>query len=155
MMPSKTAIEDFMAQRRLAFVGVSHDPKDFSVAVYHQLAKSGYELVPINAHGGEVDGTPMLRSVAELAEPVDGAIVMVRAEAAAGVVRECIDAGVPRVWLHKGAGTGAVSDEAVALCREHGVEVIDGACPMMFAEPVGWFHRVHHFGRTLAGAWSE
>ena len=27
--------------------------------------------------------------------------------------------------------------------RDAGVQVIDGACPLMFAEPVGWIHRLH------------
>ncbi len=47
------------------------------------------------------------------------------------------------VWLHRGVGTGAVSERAVELCREAGVAVVDGACPLMFAEPVGAFHKLH------------
>ena len=68
---------------------------------------------------------------------------MVPADAAAGVVREAIDRGITRVWLHRGGGQGAVSDEAVALCREHGVAVVDGACPLMFEAPVRGIHWVH------------
>jgi uncharacterized protein len=76
---------------------------------------------------------------------------MVSGARSAEVVRACIDKGIPRVWLHRGAGPSSVSDEAVALCREHGVAVVDGACPLMFAEPVGWIHRAHRLGRRLAG----
>jgi len=154
-MPSMTVIEDFLAQRRLAFVGASHDPGDFSVAVYRELKQRGYELVPVNPAATEVDGDRCHPSVADLPDPVDGAIVMVPADASAEVVQACIDAGIPRVWLHKGAGRGAVSDEAVALCREHGIEVVDGACPMMFGEHPAWFHRVHRFGRRITGAFTE
>ena len=65
-MPSKAAIEDFMAQHRLVFIGVSHDPKDFSVAVYHQLGQSGLAvLAPGQAQGdgpgfawGQVEDVP-------------------------------------------------------------------------------------------------
>jgi hypothetical protein len=51
-----------------------------------------------------------------------------------------------------GAGRGAVSDEAVARCREAGVEVVAGACPFMFDEPVRGVHRLHRFisGRRIA-----
>ena len=76
-------------------------------------------------------------------EPVDGVIVMVRPDAAEQVVREAIERGVPRVWLHRGVGTGAVSERAVELCRDAGVAVVDGACPLMFATPVGGVHRLH------------
>ena len=144
-MPSRAAIDDFLAQDHLAFVGVSHDPKEFSASVYRELRDRGYELHPVNPHAAEIEGDACVDSVAELPDGIDGAIVMVPADASADVVQACIDRGIPRVWLHKGAGPSSVSDEAVALCREHGIEVVDGACPMMFAEPVGWFHRVHRF----------
>ena len=73
---------------------------------------------------------------------------MVPADASLGVVEACIEKGIPRVWLHKGAGPSSVSPDAVHVCRDHGVEVVDGACPMMFIEPVAWFHRVHRSIRT-------
>lgn len=69
---------------------------------------------------------------------LDGGVVMVPKDGAADVVRDAINRGVGRVWLFKGAGgASAVSDEAVALCDEHGVAVVAGACPLMFLEPVG------------------
>jgi hypothetical protein len=43
--------------------------------------------------------------------------------------------------MHRSFGTGSVSEEAVNLCREKGIEVIPGACPMMFCEPVDFGHR--------------
>lgn len=150
-MPSISVIEDFLAQRRIAFVGASHDPKEFSATVYRELKSRGYELHPVNPHATEIDDDPCVASVADLPDGIDGAIVMVPASASAAVVQGCIDVGIPRVWLHQGGGPSSVSEEAVALCREHGIEVVDGACPMMFAEPVGWFHRVHRAGRKLTG----
>lgn len=105
----------------------------------------------MNPHATEIDGDPCVASVDELPDDIDGAIVMVPADASAGVVQACIDRGIPRVWLHQGAGPSSVSSEAVALCREHGIEVVDGACPLMFAAPVAWFHRVHRFERRHTG----
>lgn len=154
-MPSMEIIEDFLAQHRIAFVGASHDPKEFSATVYRELKARGYELHPVNPHATEIEGDPCVATVDELPDGIDGAIVMVPADASAGVVEACIGRGIPRVWLHKGGGPSSVSDEAVALCREHGIEVVDGACPMMFAEPVGWFHRIHRAERKLTGQLSD
>jgi hypothetical protein len=148
-MPSRAVIDEFLSQRRLAFVGVSHEPKEFSASVYRALKERGYDLLPVNPHADEIDGDACYASVADLPDDVDGAIVMVPADASAGVVQACIDHHIPRVWLHKGAGPSSVSEEAVGLCREHGIEVVDGACPMMFAEPVSWFHKVHRSERKL------
>lgn len=150
-MPTRAAIDDFLAQKRLAFIGASHDPKAFSATAYRELRSHGYELFPVNAGADTVEGDPCARSVDQLPHDLDGAIVMVSAEHAAAAVQACVDHGIPRVWLHKGVGPSSVSQEAVAICREHGVEVIDGACPLMFTEPAAWFHRVHRLELKLTG----
>jgi len=148
-MPSQAIIQDFLDQKRLAFVGASHDPKEFSASVYRTLRDRDYELFPVNPHAELVEGDRCYPAVEDLPDGIDGAIVMVPAESSAAVVEACVAKGIPRVWLHKGAGPSSVSDEAVALCHEHGIEVVDGACPLMFAEPVAWFHRIHRAERKL------
>ncbi len=147
-MPSRAVIDDFLAQHRLAFIGVSHDPKEFSATVYEALRAHGYELHPVNPHAERIGDDVCVPAVGDLPDGLDGAIVMVPAEASLGVVEACIEKGIPRIWLHKGAGPSSVSPDAVHVCREHGIEVVDGACPMMFIEPVAWFHRVHRSIRT-------
>ena len=53
------------------------------------------------------------------------------------------------VWLFKGAGPGAVSEEALQLCLDHGMSVVAGACPLMFLEPVRGVHKLHRSLRRL------
>jgi predicted CoA-binding protein len=142
-MPSRSVIEDFLAQQHLAVVGVSRELKAFPNTVAAHLRSQGRVVYLVNAHTDRLGDDTCYRSVAAVPDPLDGVIVMVRADAAVDVVRACIARGVPRVWLHRGAGPGASSPEAVELCREAGISVVDGACPMMFAEPVGWFHKTH------------
>lgn len=145
-MPTRADIEDFLAQRSIAVVGVSRDPKHFANAVARHLDAGGRTVHWVHPAVAELDGHTCHHSVLNIPGPLDGVLVMVNAEAAEGVVREALARGVTRIWLHKGAGAGAVSPEAVALCREAGARVVDGACPLMYAEPVAWFHRFH---RTL------
>lgn len=142
-MPSKTVIEEFLAHRHFAFVGALRDPKQFGNAVYRHLRDGGRTLYPVHPIAAEIEGDIAFARMADVPDPVDGVVVMVKPDAAEQVVREAIQRGVPRVWLHRGVGTGAVSERAVELCREAGVAVVDGACPLMFAEPVGAFHRLH------------
>ena len=150
-MVSRAVIDDFLAQRRLAFVGVSHDAGEFSAEVYRELKRHGYELLPVNPHAEAIDCDPCVASVVDLPDDVDGAILMVPADRSADVVDECAAKGIGRIWLHRGAGPGSVSDEAVARCRAHDIAVVDGACPMMFMDDAGWFHRLHRWGRQKAG----
>ncbi|MGY6500382.1 MAG: CoA-binding protein [Acidimicrobiales bacterium] len=154
-MVSTAVAEEFLSHRRLALVGASHDPSAFSVSVYRELKAHGYDMVPVNPRAEEVEGDRCHASVADLPDGIEGAIVMVPADSSATVVQQCIDRGVPRVWLHQGAGPSSVSDEAVALCRDNGVEVVEGACPMMFLEDAAWIHRAHRWGRRVSGHLTE
>lgn len=146
-----SAIDDFLAQRRLALVGASRDPADFSRVVLRELLSRGYDVVPVNPEGAEIEGRPCARRVSEIAPPVDAVLVMTPAAVSADVVRDCATAGVARVWLHRGAGIGAVSAAAVALCYEHGIRVVPGACPLMFLPGTGWFHGLHGLVLRLFG----
>ena len=149
-MTNQATIDDFLAQKDVAFIGASRDPKAFSSSVYRELRSHGYSLYPVNPNADEVEGDRCYRSVADLPPEVAGAIVMVAADRSATEVQACIDAGIPRIWLHRGVGPSSVSPEAVALCNEHGVPVVDGACPLMFAAPTG-VHRLHRFERKVTG----
>jgi hypothetical protein len=44
-----------------------------------------------------------------------------------------------------------VSESAVAYCREHGVSVIAGGCPMMYCQPVDFGHKCIRFVLGLTG----
>jgi predicted CoA-binding protein len=153
-MPTRSAVEDFLAQQHLAFVGVSRERKQFANTVYRHLRSGGRTLYPVNvaAEGSPIEGDPSYPRLADVPNPVEGVVVMVPAHGAAAVVRDAIDRRIPRVWLHRGGGPGSVSEEAVQLCRDAGVVVVDGACPLMFDKPVRGVHWVHSAfaGRRIA-----
>ncbi len=137
----RRAAEEFLAQERIAVAGVSRDPKQAANAIYRKLRQSGYQVVAVNPIAEEVEGDVCYPSVAAVPERPQGVVIATHPDVAADVARECIEAGVPRVWMHRSFGTGSVSAEAAVLCREAGVAVLDGGCPMMFLEPVDVAHR--------------
>ena len=148
MTVAEETVRRFLSGRRFAVVGASDDPRNFGRTVYQALRDHGYEVVPVNPAASQVEGDRCLPDLASVAGPVDGVVVMVGADHAADVVRDCVERGVDRVWLFRGlGGQGATSEAALRLCAEHGIDVVAGACPLMFLEPVGWFHRVHRAGR--------
>ncbi len=154
-MPDLALISDFLAQPRLAFAGASRDSTQFANSVYRELRSHGHTMLPVHPSAASVEGDAAVASASDVALRVDGIVVMLPPAAALRVVREAVDAGVPRVWLHKGVGTSAVSAEAVQYCRDHAVEVVDGACPLMFLEPVARVHRFHRGVRRLRGAFRD
>ena len=48
-----------------------------------------------------------------------------------------------------------MSAEAVRLCRENGIAVIDGACPLMYVQPVDFAHRCVRGLMSLTGKLPE
>lgn len=154
-MLTTSSAQSFLRGHRIAVVGASDDPKNFGGAIYRALREHGYETIPVHPTADLVAGDPAHQNLSTVPDPVDGVVVMVNVEAALGVVRTCVERGIQHVWLFKGIGaTGAMSDEAVELCRVNGIDVVEGACPLMFLEPVGMVHRMHrgmrHLNRSLA-----
>jgi uncharacterized protein len=147
----------FLSAGRIAVVGASNDPKNFGRTIVDALIKHGIDAMAVHPQVvPNVAGAPCYPSLEAVPGSVDGVIVMVPHTKAAGVVRECVALGIPRVWLFKGAGPGAVSEEAVRVCHENGIEVVAGACPLMFLEPVRGVHKIHRVlrraNRSLAQA---
>jgi hypothetical protein len=151
-MIDPTQAHAFLSAGRLAVVGASDDRKNFGRAIVAALTEHGIDTVAVHPHAETVANAHCYPSLAAVPGLVDGVIVMVPKEASLGVVHECVDRGVRRIWLFKGAGPGAVSDEAVQLCKAHGISVVAGACPLMFLEPVGGVHKVHRLLRRMNGS---
>ncbi len=146
-------VERFLPGHRFAIVGASNGPKNFGETVFREMKSRGYEVIAVHPTAPDIDGDPCAKDLASVEGDLDGVIVMVPGHRSAEVVQQCIDRGIERVWLFKGIGSeGAVSTEAVDLAMDHGLELVPGACPMMFLEPVGWFHRLHRSARRHNGS---
>jgi predicted CoA-binding protein len=54
-MAAKQAIDSFLSCRRIAVLGVSRNPRDFSRSVLRAFVERGYDAVPVNPNGGEAE----------------------------------------------------------------------------------------------------
>lgn len=135
------AAEEFLSHRRIAVAGVARDGASAANYVFRRLRECGYEVFPVNPNAAEVEGARCYASVREIPGGVDGVVIGTAPRAAAGVVRDCVAAGVPRIWFHRSFGAGSVSEDAVELARRERLAVIPGACPLMFLDPVDVPHR--------------
>src|SRR5512140_3790350 len=105
-------INEFFALKRLAMVGVSRNPSDFTRTLFAEFKKRGYDIIPVNPNLSDLDGQRCYARVQDIQPGVDGVLVMTPSKATDQVVRDCAEAGVTRVWLHRGEGIGSVSDQA-------------------------------------------
>ena len=134
-------VGDFLAQRRLAVVGVSRRKFDFSRRLFRELRDLGYDVVPVNPQATQIEGRRCYARVSEIDPPVDAAVIITPPEETDAVVADCLAAGVLRVWLHHGrVGRGAVAPGALALGEAAGMTMIAGFCPFMFLPDTDLFH---------------
>ena len=148
---SLETIEEFLAQKRIAVVGISREPKHFSVTLFEELCRRGYDVVPVNPNAPQVLGRRCFGRVQDIQPRVDAALLMTSPEVTDAIVKDCAEAGIRRVWMYRAGGKGAVCRRAVEFCRQNGIEVVPGQCPFMFWRDVETGHRLHGFIRKITG----
>lgn len=147
-------VHDFLAQKRIAVVGVSRHNSHHPVGnlIYHRLKKSGHDVFPVNPHMQTFEGDRCYPDLRSIPGGVDGVVIITRPETTERIVRDCGDAGVRRVWMHRSLAKGSsVSPEAVEYCRAHEISVIAGGCPMMFGPGVDFGHRCMRWAMKVTG----
>jgi len=148
---SLEAIQDFLSQKRIAIIGISHQPDDFSVMLFKEFVRRGYEVFPVNPKLSEIEGKRCFARVQDIHPAADAALLMTSPMVTENVVMDCDDAGIRRVWMYSSGNQGAINDDAVAFCRARGIQVIRGHCPFMFWNDSHLGHRLHGFVLRLIG----
>lgn len=146
MQSVKEAASAFLANKRVAVSGVSRTPKTHgSNNVYRRLRERGYEVFAVNPNADVVEGDPCYPDLKSIPGGVQAVVIGTRPEIAEDTMRECADLGIHNVWMHRGPGTGSVSDAATDYGRRHGITVIDGGCPLMFDPTADVGHKIMRF----------
>jgi predicted CoA-binding protein len=136
-------VQDFLAQKKIAVVGVSDRRDTGCNAAYKRFKDGGYRVFAVNPRIGQFQGDPCYPDLKSLPEKPDAVFMLTKPSVTDQIVQECVDLGIKHVWMHCMMGTkpGAaasmtsVSQDAVQLCREHGIAVIPGTCPNQFLAP--------------------
>lgn len=146
-MSKKEVIADFFSSHTIAIIGVSRNGKNFGASVYRSLRDKGYTVYPINHNGGYIDGTQLYPDLFAIPDKIDGVVMVVPPQVTEKMVKEISDANIKRVWMQQ----GSESQAAVDFCNENSIDVIDGECILMFAEPAEVPHRVHRWFKGVFG----
>jgi uncharacterized protein len=144
-------IQDFLAEKRLAIVGVSRNAKDYTRIVFAEFVKRGYDAIPINPQATEIDGKPCLGRLIDIKPPVQTALFLVPPQVSDDMMQDCADAGIKKIWFRRKLRHGEHSSNTIAFCKEHKVSVIDGLCPMMFLPEAESIHRFHAYLLKMFG----
>ncbi len=148
---SLATIQDFLAQKRIAIAGISRDPASFSAMVFKEFCRRGYDVVPVNPNAAELQGRRSFARIQEIQPPVDAVLLMTSPEVTEILVKDCAEAGIRRIWMHRATGQGSVSAKAIDFCQQQGIDVVPGECPFMFLPNAAAFHRFHGLIRKITG----
>ncbi len=118
------------APRAVAIVGASPDPTKIGYKIMRNLVhnRTSAHIHPVNPKGGEILGLPVSRSIGEIPEPVDLAVISIPADRVYGAVVDCAAASIPfAIIISSGfSEVGRLEEEQriVAYAREHGVRIV-------------------------------
>lgn len=137
----ETATRSFLSSRRIAVAGASRQSGQPGNAIFKRLRAAGLDVVPINPAATAIDGVHCYANLKAIPGGVEAVVIATAPAAALQVVRDCVELGIKRVWIHRAFGQGSGSPEASQLCRENNISLVDGACPLMYCPPVDIAHR--------------
>jgi predicted CoA-binding protein len=121
---SPQAIEQALAGKTIAVVGLSSDPQSPSHGVAAYLQGHGYHIIPVNPREQEVLGERAYPSLRDVPQPVDVVDIFRRAEAVPGIVEDAIAVGAPMVWMQ----LGIVNEAAAQRAHAAGLNVVMDHC---------------------------
>jgi predicted CoA-binding protein len=136
-------VQDFLAQKKIAVVGVSDKRDTGCNLAYKKFKESGYQVYAVNPRILTYAGATCYTDLKSIPEKVDAVFILASPKVTEQIVQQCIDLGIQHVWMHcmmgtkpgLAAGTTSVSQSAVEMCQANGITVIPGACPNQFLKP--------------------
>ena len=136
-------VKDFLAQKRVAVVGVSDRRETGCNLAYRRFKDAGYTVSAVNPRLTSFEGDPCYPDLMSIPEVPQAVFILTKPEISEQIVQQCVDLGIQHVWMHCMMGTKpglaasmtSVSPDAVRTCQEHGIKVIPGSCPNQFLNP--------------------
>ncbi len=150
-MATMTAIDSFFSTKNIAIVGVSKKGTGFGYSAYQQLKSAGHNVLPVNNTSDSIEGNTCYHSLNELNGKVDSVLMVVPPIESTKVIRELIPGNIKNVWFQP----GSESKEAIELCKNMGINVIERQCILMYSEPIAAFHKFHRYFHKLTGKYPK
>jgi len=152
---TKTAIGDFLAAKRIAVVGTSRNPKEYSRSLFQELLRHGYDAIPVNPYVEELDGKKCFKSIKDILPAPERALLLLPEDKTEQAVIDCADAGIQHVWLHRHVAGGVSDTRAIFRAEERGLSLVTGFCMFMFLPRSPFIHKLHGGVMKLIGIYPK
>lgn len=152
---TRQAIDEFLAEKRVAVIGVSRNNKEYSHMLYKELLKHGYDALPVNPNGTEFAGRKAYGNIRDIAPAPQRAIIVLPEDKTEQAVLDCAAAGITDVWLHRHVAGGVSDTRAIFRAEENNMKLITGYCMFMFLPKAGFIHKLHGGIMKLIGIYPK
>ncbi len=135
-MKNKTPIELFFSPKGVAVIGASSNPNKLGYGLARNLIQSGYQgaIHFVNIKGGTLMGKPIYKSVLDVPDPVDLAVILIPPPFVPDALAECGKRGIHAVIIGTGGfretgKDGAMLEEKVIqLARQLDIRLVGPNC---------------------------
>lgn len=118
----------FLASPAFGVVGASTNRQKYGNKVLRCYLQNGRKAIPVNPNEPEIEGISCAATISDLPPDVDSISMITPPAVTAKLVPLALEKGIKNIWMQP----GAEHPEAVALCRERGINVIaDGSCVLV------------------------
>lgn len=129
-------LEHFFSPRGVVVVGASHNPNKLGYGISRNLVQSHYRGAVhfVNPKGGTLLGKPVHKSLLEVPDPVELAVLLIPAGAVPAALEECGERGIQAAIIASGGfretGTQGAALEAhcAEIARQAGIRLIGPNC---------------------------
>jgi acetate---CoA ligase (ADP-forming) len=124
-------LDSFFAPASIALIGASRDHEKIPGRLLAFLRKNEFpgHIYPVNPNYGDIDGLTCFKSIAEIGQPIDLAIIIIPARGVLAALEQCADVGVKNAviissgFAEEGGDSAAMQDAIVALAKKTGMRI--------------------------------
>jgi acetyltransferase len=124
-------LDSFFAPESIALIGASRDQEKIPGRLLSMLRKNDYpgKLYPINPNYSDIDGLQCYKSIADVGQPIDLAVIIIPARAVLAALEQCAAVGVKNAviissgFAEEGGDSAAMQDAIAALAKKTGMRI--------------------------------
>jgi predicted CoA-binding protein len=105
MLKIDNLAQDFLAQKKIAVVGVSDKRETGCNLAYNKFKEAGYQVYAVNPRISTYDGAPCYPDLNSIPEKPDAVFMLTSPKVTEQIVQQCVDLGIKHVWMHCMMGT--------------------------------------------------
>src|SRR5512142_283221 len=129
-------MRDIFYPTSVAVIGVSAKPDNLGRNIVANLVEFGFEgaVYAVGPGGGTIETRRIYRSVADIPDPVDLAVILTPAETVPGVLKACGQKGIRQAVIETAgfreytAAGGAIEAEIGRVAAQYGIRFVGPNC---------------------------